>query len=78
MLLLLHWLSTFFLGITPLHLAAEHQDSCDIIELLLSQPNILPNVKLPNSTEDTPKDIASRKGGYERLFEYCEPCFNFI
>lgn len=68
----------FILGMTPLHLAAEHQDSCDILELLLSQPNILPNVKLSNSTEDTPRDIAGRKSVYERFFEYCEPCFNYI
>lgn len=67
-----------FLGITPLHLVAELEDSHELIELLLSQPNIEPNVKLPNSSEDTPKDISGRKSKNERLFEYCEPCFNYI
>jgi len=68
----------FFLGITPLHLAAELADSHDLIELLLSQPNIQPNVVLPNGTGDTPKDITSRKSKNDRLFEYTEPCFNYI
>lgn len=68
----------FYLGITPLHLAAEHKNSCDIIELLLTQPNILYDVKLPNSTEDTAEVIAGRNGSYDRLFEFCEPCFNYI
>jgi len=66
------------LGITPLHLVAELSDSHNLIELLLSQPNIQPDVKLPNGTEDTPKDITSRKSINDRLFEYCEPCFNYI
>lgn len=68
----------FLLGITPLHLAAELADSHSLIELLLFQPNIQPNIKLSNSTEDTPKDITARKSKNERLFEYCEPCFNYI
>lgn len=67
-----------FLGITPLHLAAELADSHDLIELLLTQPNIQPNIKLPNSTEDTPKDITSRRSMNDRLFEYSETCFNYI
>lgn len=67
-----------FLGITPLHLVAELADSHDLIELLLSQPNIQANVKLPNGTEDTPKDITGRKSKNDRLFEYSEPCFHYI
>lgn len=67
-----------FLGITPLHLVAELADSHNLIELLLSQPNIQSNVKLPNGTEDTPKDITGRKSTNDRLFEYTEPCFNYI
>lgn len=66
------------LGITPLHLVAELSDSHNLIELLLSQPSIQPDVKLPNGTEDTPKDITSRKSINDRLFEYSEPCFNYI
>lgn len=66
------------LGITPLHLVAELSDSHNLIELLLSQPSIQPDVKLPNGTDDTPKDITSRKSINDRLFEYSEPCFNYI
>jgi len=72
---LLHYI---FIGITPLHLVAELADSHSLIELLLSQPGIQPDVKLPNGTGDTPKDITSRKSTNDRLFEYSEPCFNYI
>lgn len=68
----------FFIGITPLHLVAELADSHSLIELLLSQPGIQCNVKLPNGTGDTPKDITGRKSTNDRLFEYSEPCFNYI
>jgi len=68
----------YFLGLTPLHLVAELADSHDLIELLLSQPNIQPDVKLPNSSGDTPRDITARKSKNDRLFEYTEPCFNYI
>lgn len=72
------YINIYFLGLTPLHLAAELADSHSLIELLLSQPNIKPDVKLPNSTEDTPKDIAGRKSINDRLFEYTEPCFSYL
>ncbi|CAH1736226.1 ankyrin repeat domain-containing protein 49-like [Aphis gossypii] len=65
-------------GITPLHLVAELADSHNLIELLLSQPGIQADIKLSNSTGDTPKDITARKSKNERLFEYSEPCFNYI
>lgn len=68
----------FFLGLTPLHLAAELADSHDLIELLLSQPKIEPNIKLLNSTEDTPKDITGRRSINDRLFEYTESCFSYL
>lgn len=76
----LHYIYKYyiFIGITPLHLVAELADSHSLIELLLSQPGILPNIKLPNGTGDTPKDITGRKSTNDRLFEYCEPCFNYI
>ncbi|VVC37783.1 Ankyrin repeat-containing domain,Ankyrin repeat [Cinara cedri] len=65
-------------GLTPLHLAAELGDSHDLIELLLSQPKIEPNVKLPNNIGDTPKDISGRRSINDRLFEYTEPCFSYL
>jgi len=65
-------------GVTSLHLVAELADSHSLIELLLSQPSIRPDVKLPNGLEDTPKDITGRKSKNDRLFEYSEPCFNYI
>jgi len=74
-ILLLHYI---FIGITPLHLVAELADSHSLIELLLSQPGIQSDVKLPNGTGDTPKDITGRKSTNDRLFEYSEPCFNYI
>lgn len=68
----------YFVGITPLHLVAELADSHNLIELLLSQPGIQTDIKLSNSTGDTPKDITARKSKNERLFEYSELCFNYI
>ncbi|XP_050541966.1 ankyrin repeat domain-containing protein 49-like [Daktulosphaira vitifoliae] len=65
-------------GLTPLHIVAELSDSHNLLELLLCQPNIKPNEKLLNSSEDKPVDIASRKSANSRLFEYSEPCFNYI
>jgi len=44
----------------------------------MSQPGIQADIKLSNSTGDTPKDITARKSKNERLFEYSEPCFNYI
>ncbi|BES92832.1 unnamed protein product [Nesidiocoris tenuis] len=60
-------------GITPLHLAAKILQGKDLIQLLLSQPEI--KAKELDKGNDTPQDIARRHGRCEKYFEILDSCF---
>ena len=58
-------------GQTPLHLACLSATSRDVVELLLSQPDLDPTLK--NSQGDTARDVAARAGNLAPLFDCVEP-----
>lgn len=69
-------ISTFYVGITPLHLAASNNSSGETIQVLLLHPNT--DTKIKNNSNETAYELAVRKGRLGRLFEVAEPCFNYI
>lgn len=58
---------------TPLHLAAEHSKSEQLLKLLLANPELVYGSK--DKAGDAPIDIARRSGRNDVLFEAVEPCF---
>lgn len=63
-------------AVTPLHLAAQQGRAKNTLELLLTNPNIDPNIT--NKAGEKALDIALRSGKLAYLFEMVEPCFNEI
>lgn len=61
------------LGVTPLHLAAGNSEAVALVQLLISHPQLIPNVR--DKAGDTPYDIAKRTGPNAYLFECFEDCF---
>lgn len=60
-------------GVTALHLAAGHAEAQKLLEMLLTNPEIVTDLK--DESGDIPYDIARRSGPNEKLFEAVEPCF---
>lgn len=58
-------------GQTPLHLASLSSSSRHTLELLLSHPDIDPDI--PNSQGDTARDVAARNGPLAPLFDAVTP-----
>lgn len=61
-------------GQTALHLAATNSRAAQILELLLTHPNVDPNVV--NGAGETPHEIAARSGPHAHMFDLVHPALH--
>ena len=65
-----------FVGLTPLHIAAENAIAHETLILLLLHPKTDPDIKNPSG--ETAEVIAGQHGNYSYLFELVRKSINCV